>query len=789
MKFTHAKIIKSVIILLSSIVVVAIVPIALISPIAKHLIEKYDVKYTGRQITAGWVYVNPFTGYVHIGNLKIYEYNAGRDIKEGDSIFFSAKGASANFALKKLLSRTIEITELTVDRPKGIIIQQGKHLNFNDLITKFTPKKNRQTSRPYHFNLLKINIINGEFHYFESVIPVVYYIKDVNIVSTGILWNADTIAAGFSLLSGTGAGTMKGNFTINFKTSDYWLNAIVHKFDLTPIEQYLKDLINYGHFIAFLEADIKASGNLKDPENLNAFGMLELNDFHFGKNPLDDYASFKKLVLRIEELSPRNHQYLFDSVLLSQPYFKYERYDELDNLQTMFGKNGSNISATKANTARFNLILQIAEYIKALARNFFRSDYMINRLAVYKGRFLFNDYSLSEKFSIEANPVTIIADSVNKNHKRVKAILKSGVQPYGDIQVNLSINPKDSSDFDFHYNLRQVPAALFNPYLITYTSFPLDRGTLEFNGTWNVRNGIIKSENHLLVIDPRITKRLRKKDTKWIPLPLIMSLIRERGNIIDYEIPITGDLKNPKFHLKDVILDLLGNIFIKPATTPYRLQVKTVENVIEKSLTLKWNMRQSNIMPAQERFLDKMADFLKENPKASITVYPMLYAEKEKEYIRFFEARKKYYLFSQNKKGSGLSEEDSLLVERMSVKDSMFIRYLNKYTKGQLLFTVQDKCEVVLGPALVLRDLERLNKARRKVFLSGFNDRKVDKQVKINAGENTIPYNGFSFYKIVYQGELPHSLVKAYKQMNDLNNRAPRKWFKKEREKMKRIIQ
>jgi len=115
---------------------------------------------------------------------------------------------------------------------------------------------------------------------------------------------------------------------------------------------------------------------------------------------------------------------------------------------------------------------------------------------------------------------------------------------------------------------------MFNPYLISYTSFPLDRGTLELNGTWNVRNDQIESANHLLIIDPRVTKRLRKKDAKWIPMPLIMALIRERGNVIDYEIPITGSLKNPKFHLHDVLVDLIENIFVKPATTPYRMEVK-----------------------------------------------------------------------------------------------------------------------------------------------------------------------------------------------------------------------
>ena len=60
----------------------------------------------------------------------------------------------------------------------------------------------------------------------------------------------------------------------------------------------------------------------------------------------------------------------------------------------MFGKNGANISAAKADPARFNLILKIADYIKVLAKNFFKSDYKINKLAIYNGNLKFNDYCL-----------------------------------------------------------------------------------------------------------------------------------------------------------------------------------------------------------------------------------------------------------------------------------------------------------------------------------------------------------------------------------------------------------
>jgi hypothetical protein len=49
-----------------------------------------------------------------------------------------------------------------------------------------------------------------------------------------------------------------------------------------------------------------------------------------------------------------------------------------------------------------------------------------------------------------------------------------------------------------------------------------------------------------------------------------MALVRENGNVIDYEIPISGDLKNPVFHLRDALFDLLENIFYQ--TGEYSLQ-------------------------------------------------------------------------------------------------------------------------------------------------------------------------------------------------------------------------
>ena len=774
-----SKLKKTLFIFFGTILIAVLAVIVFISPIAKYLVEKYDEKITGRQITLGVVYVNPFTGYVYLSNLKIHELKS-------DSIFLAAESVSANFAMLKMFSKTVEISEITLDHPHGIIIQNKKQLNFNDLIERFSSKNKSDTTKAsIHFNILNIKINNGEFYYQEKLIPINYFIKNVTIESTGKRWNTDTIGVKFSFLSGIGSGDMKGNFSMNFKNLDYRFAVLVNKFSLQIIDQYLQDLINYGNFRANLDADVKATGNFADEENLKASGLLAINEFHFGKAPKEDYASFDKLTLNIIELSPKNHKYILDSISLNHPFVKYERYDYLDNFQTIFGKKGSNVTDITGDPTKFNLIIEIGKYVQVIAKNFFRSNYKVNRLAIYKGDLRFNDFSINEKFTADLNPLYVIADSIDKNHTRVEAVLKSGIKPYGNIAVTLSINPKDSVDFDIKYHLGKTPVSIFNPYMVTYTSFPLDRGTIDINGKWSVRKGFIESSNHLLIIDPRVTKKVKNKDAKWIPVPLIMSFIRERGNVIDYDIPITGSLKNPKFHFDDVIWDLIKNIFVKPATTAYRQEVKDIETEIEKSITVKWQMRQNVLRSNQEGFIEAMANFLVKNPKAFIAVYPQHYTVKEKEYILMFEAKKKYFLATTKKNAQPFCEADSETINKMSIKDSLFVHYLSKQVNDTMLFTIQDKCAKFVDSSLINKKFKQLNQEREKAFITFFEKKEVEKQVKIYSSVDAIPYNGFSFYKIEYKGEFPESLLKAYQDINELNDEAPRRKFEKEREKNK----
>jgi hypothetical protein len=772
---------RGLIITALALVTFIVVIIACASPIGKYVIERYvGPTILGRKIKTDWVYVNPFTGYAHVSGLKIYEPG-------GDSLtILSADALNVHYNILKTFTKNYEFTDAELVRPVGWIVQDHKLFNFTDLILHFSPKGPKaitigpKTRHPVHINVLNFKITDGEFHYIERSIPVNYYLRHVNVSSSGKWWAQDSMHLAFDA-QGPYTGTVRGEGYIDFYKLDYGVAAVIKHFDMQLMEQYLRDLAYYASLRGKFDTDIRATGNFKDKLALHTEGYIEIDSFHLGKSPTSDIAAFNKLSFSIHDLTPRRYVYWFDSIAIHHPYFVYERYDDLDNLRNMFGAKGEKARAVRADKTKFNLIIEISRYVNALVKNFLQSSYRLDHFNIYNGDLKYNDYALREKFTIDADPISVHADSIHKDNPRLVVSIRTGLKPHGSITADLSVNPATYQDFDLHYRLLRAPVALFNPYLITYTSFPLDRGIFEFSGTTLVRKNIIHSDNHLLVLDTRVAKRVHKDDTKWVPLPLIMSIVRNPGNAIDISLPISGDMNHPYFKIWDVVGQIIENIVIKPPFTPYIAHAKAIEDVVEKSLSVKWEMRSSELTAGQQRFISSMAAFLKNNPASKVSVSPVPYTVKEKEYILLYEAKKKYILASQKRAASTLTAADSLMIDKMSVKDSGFVRYLKAQPGVQLLYSVQEKAERLIGRTLVDEKFAVLTHQREEKFRSFFKANGTGAQVVFQPPKDVVPFNGFSYYMIEYIGDKPDKLLKSYDELVSLNDKTPRKKYEAKR--------
>lgn len=128
-----------------------------------------------------------------------------------------------------------------------------------------------------------------------------------------------------------------------------------------------------------------------------------------------------------------------------------------------------------------------------------------------------------------------------------------------------------------------------------------------------------------------------------------------------------------------------------------------------------------------------------------------------------------------------LSLQDSMKVEKMSVKDSSLVRLLSKNISDTVMFSIQEKCVNFVGSKIVAERLDQLIKKRSVLFISYFKEDGTDKQIKMHESANDIPYNGFSHFKLGYEEGIPETVRDAYHQLNDLNKRSIRKKYKKYR--------
>src|SRR5262245_799507 len=117
---------KRILLIFGAIILTFIIIIfAFISPIAKYLIQKNSVEWTGRRIEIGSLFINIFSGGVTAGGLKVYE--AGQE-----KLFFYSKKIQASVSLPKLIAGKFDIKEFSIDSLSVSILQTGDHFNYDD---------------------------------------------------------------------------------------------------------------------------------------------------------------------------------------------------------------------------------------------------------------------------------------------------------------------------------------------------------------------------------------------------------------------------------------------------------------------------------------------------------------------------------------------------------------------------------------------------------------------------------------------------------------------------------
>jgi hypothetical protein len=88
---------------------------------------------------------------------------------------------------------------------------------------------------------------------------------------------------------------------------------------------------------------------------------------------------------------------------------------------------------------------------------------------------------------------------------------------------------------------------------------------------YDIENRKIKGTNKILLDKFYLGEKNDSPDATHLPVGLALALLRDKNGLIDIDVPVQGDLDDPKFRITGVILHALLNLVTKAAMSPFSL--------------------------------------------------------------------------------------------------------------------------------------------------------------------------------------------------------------------------
>lgn len=725
----------------------------LLSPILKWAIQKYDVEYTNREILIDQLWINLFTGYVELGGVEVKE-------EKSNERFLAFSKFSLNIELTDLLKDRLTIHDPLMENLYIQVLRHDSVLNMNDMIRKFTSPANEPAdtgTTPFEYNIFNTRLENATIYIYNQNPETKLTLDSLRLHLPLISSSNPNMHADTRFLINSG-GAVENSLDLNMNTLDYAMTSTIDKLNLQFLYPSLKAMMNVKSFNGLLSVRMETKGNFNAADHIACKGKLRVEQFSI-IDPLDNpLMGVDTLSIDIDSLNTGQGIYKFNNLTLWKPVLLFELYDNGTNFDRLMTSYSAETADTVSTPDYANIFSMMAGYISEIASEYAVSDYSSEKIRMYNSHITYKDYTLHETFLFELTEMNLNADQLSSAHELINLSMESILNGSGLLKATLSMETANLKNINLEYSIRGLRVSDFNPYTVYYVAFPFLNGDIEYICKTTIKDGKLKSSNKINVNKVNLGGKIENRTAFDLPMKLAVALLKDQHGDIHLDVPVEGDLNDPKYKIGKIIWQVLKNIIIKAATAPYKLLAGMFGGNEDELKELVFEpVQYEGLTSKQEKQLKMIAKILKEKPglKAEFTQMNSIPLATEQVALRdmkidFLRDVKKI------EKGGPEQWEDTDSLLQFDKRDSMFVEYINNRSAiKDTLMPISEKCIRIIGKAeLESRVLKRID--RRNQWLVDYLSRtlKVDPSrfsVKTRADQEKANTLSVSKFNIEYK--------------------------------------
>jgi len=652
---------KIIIWILVSLLGIIIIGLLILPGIAKKYAIEHSKELLGRQIDLDGLKVNYFTGKVRITDFKMFEANEKDVFVSFDTLLFKLKPF-------QLFNDEFILQRFYLSGLKTTLVQQDSTFNFDDLIAFHQSKEDTivtndtVNSEPFKYQFSNIEFKHTKIEYQNQNIGDTMFIRDLSFFIPYIGWNQEDKSEAGIKFNFENEGYFESSVDIDPNSGDFSAVINIYHLYLEPFYEYTRDYANLGSLQGILNTNLTISGNTDAPENLILSGTFDLLDLKTTDERQARFIDAKQIHGRIKEINYAREFYAFDTLVLLEPYFYVEFYDTTINV----------IEATDyysyfppepaiENSEEADLTIQQAIDDTIPSSLYYGFDH----LAIKKGKMDLVDRTTGEPFQYNLSEMELSADSIYSNSDWVTMYSTMLLNNRGKLVAEVGFWPEDPMDISLDYVITDFLLSDLNIYSRHYMGVPILYGDMYYKSSTKILKGQLTSDNKLVIHNAEVGDK--KGGLYKLPLKFALFLLKDRNGVIDLDIPVRGDLNDPKVSIGKIVWNTLKNLIIKVAAAPFDFLARVISVDPKDIKSIEYAYLDTAFTTERQRQLDLLLKLEQKKEELEIELVYFNDVDLEKRQIAVDEAGKLF----ESETGKNYRKDEEEFIEFLKDKNQM----------------------------------------------------------------------------------------------------------------------
>jgi len=621
---------KIILIILGSIITILIIALLLVSPIAKNYIEKHDKDLIGRELSIDKLRVNLLGGNVKINELVLFEDN-------GATPFVSFDRFETKVRLRDLLSHRLYIKKVLLSGLNVNIEQDRTWFNFSSMVDHFRsdePKPEKEKSSNFGLIFNDITIEKSRISYEDLSIGSDFLLRNIALHVPYIDLSNMKSNLGLDLILADSA-TLHTDLHLSDNAEEYFINLYLNNLGVDIIEPYLQQSLAVDSLQGRIDFALSAQGRTEHILDFDLTGDVALSDLSLQDTLGHNLGHIDSIMAQIGRFNLNQNLLDFERVYLSGLSTAYiVNADSTTNFDLFMG--GRHHQDTTVFEKVIDTIAAEIEHVQE------RKTLKINvqDLQLANTHLLYEDHTLPDVFHYEVSDISLSSQNFNLQGENAVR-LQASLNQVGKLNAQWRGSLHGLDNHNLTLMLSNVKFTDFSPYTIRMFGYPLQNGTLSFNSQNIISEGNLQGINKLQVASPEVGDKMKDIETQYnnIPLKLGFFLLTDKHNNVSLDLPISGNLTDPKFSYRKALLKVLGNLMVKVATSPFRLLASDSDLQY-----IPFDVLQPDFTASEYAMIDEVATTLYTHSNLSIVLEEKVQYENTIQQLCNMQLQRDYYL-------------------------------------------------------------------------------------------------------------------------------------------------